>query len=687
MNIENGLQAIKQMQIRTAKIYDGKLYDNGAWVKYLTLYCGFDIETTTICEKAYMYIWQFSVWDGSGEKLVITGRKWGEFTYFIGKLKRLLNLRDSTRVIVWVANFSFEFTFIQHLFEWADLFAKESLQPLYARTGGVEFREALSISGGNLDYLARTYCQTKKLVGDLDYNILRNSKTPLTAEELQYCYNDVIILSEFSKYIFDTYIVPMHYIPLTATAILRHELKERAKASVRQPSIIYDEIKALFPKTEADYIYTMLWLFRGGYVHGRYNAMMQVLTDYESFDLKSSYPSQMLKRYYPVTPFEDYKPANLDDLTRCLNQYCCIMQIRFYGVKSRTAHSIESKSKCIELVNPLIDNGRIREADEMLVYITELDFQTYCDFYTWKNMEILTFQIAKRGALPRYLLDMVYMLFEKKESINKDEKPQEYAISKAGVNGMYGLTVTRLQFNDICYTNHAWGCEKAKRSYDEMISQQVLSPYFGIYITAWGRYTLLHELMLPLADYVIYSDTDSHKIQLDDYSRKVVADFNAKESAANKRICEKYGYDFRIIGKLGLLEWESAPHEMGKIKRIKCCGAKRYICEYENKGIVTTIAGLGKKALTKYCDSINVDIFEFFENDMEVPAENTGKLRAVYNHEEHSDIVTDEHGNTELMHSESSVALVPVEFTMRIEKDYYNLITFWLKSMQRSERR
>ena len=694
MTVQEGLEAIRHMNIIATKIFDGKLFQKGSWVKYLTLYCGFDIETTTIEERAYMYIWSFSVWDGTGEKIVIQGRKWSEFTYFIGRLKRILNLRDSTRVIVWIANMSFEFGFMQKYFEWSDLFAKERLKPLYARTGGIEFREALTISGGNLAYLAKTYCTTQKMVGDLDYTLPRNSKTDLTEEENRYCFNDVIILSEFSKYIFDNFIIPQKFIPLTSTAILRHEMKLRAKSYVRDINLLYAEIKKLFPATKEDYIFYMIYLFRGGYVHGRYNAMLQELNNLESYDLKSSYPATMLREYMPVTPFEEYKPENWEDFNRCLQEYCCIMRIRLYNVKSTTAHSIESKSKCIQLSNPLLDNGRIREADMVDVMLTELDFEVYRDFYSWENIELISFQIAKRGVLPRYLTDMVYYLFEVKESIDKEADPMSYAISKTKINGMYGMTVTRLQFNDVNYSDHSWGTVQSEKSYDEMISKQLLSPFWGIYITSWSRYTLLHRLMKPLADYVVYSDTDSHKFVRDNYTDSVVNSFNSYIISENQRIADLYGYNFNIIRKLGTLERETDPEENGIITRFKAAGAKRYICEYANKGVVTTIAGLGKKALSNYIKAKNeelkdegkapIDIFEYFDRNMEVPSDYTGKLRAVYNTEPHSEEVVDYLGNREIMKSETSVALVPVAFTMSFADDYYNLIKFWLGRMNRT---
>ena len=96
---------------------------------------------------------------------------------------------------MWVANLSFEFQFIRKWLHVTRLFAKEARQPLLVEHNGwLQFREALSISGGNLEQLAKDYCTTQKLVGDLDYSKIRHSTTPLTQEELNYCIHDVLII-------------------------------------------------------------------------------------------------------------------------------------------------------------------------------------------------------------------------------------------------------------------------------------------------------------------------------------------------------------------------------------------------------------------------------------------------------------------------------------------------------------
>lgn len=47
-------------------------------------------------------------------------------------------------------------------------------------------------------------CGVKKLYGDLDYRLVRHSKTPLTPKELGYCDHDVLILLAWCRWFFDT---------------------------------------------------------------------------------------------------------------------------------------------------------------------------------------------------------------------------------------------------------------------------------------------------------------------------------------------------------------------------------------------------------------------------------------------------------------------------------------------------
>lgn len=657
--------------------YTGKMekLKRDKWIKYHRCFCGFDIETTAYKEHSYMYIWQFSFATDTMPCVVVKGRTWAEFLELLRFLKVRFALRETTRLIIWVANLGYEFSFMRKYLDIDFVFAKTPRNPLIVLCGGIEFRECLSISQGSLSYLAKTWTHTQKMVGDLDYSILRNSMTPLDEVEEKYCDNDVIILSEFSKIIFDEYIKKQRYIPTTSTGILRHDLKVYAKATEDNVDRLYQYIKSLFPKTKEDYLYIMTYLFRGGFVHSCYKHTDKTLYGMDSYDLKSSYPAVALQCYYPISEFQECTILTREKLEQLCNKYCVIFQATFENIRATTHHSIESKSKCVSVTKPLLDNGRVKNAEKMSVFLTELDYETYKEFYEWDSMTIHTMHVARRGYLPRYLTDRFYYWFEKKENIDSEKNPQEYAIIKTRINGHFGMCVTRLIFNDVCYENGEWQLQPTEKSYDEMISKEVLSPYWGIYICCHAR---RRELMLlyKMKDEVAYSDTDSHKLFTNEHTKKVIADYNKMIEELNKEVSTRCDYDLAVIGKLGRFECET---EHNNIKRFKTLGAKRYITEYEDGSISTTISGLPKTALKEYSKAIGVDVFDIFTNEMCIPSKYTHKLVSIYNDEPYKDTITDPYGNTETMREQSGIYLKPSDFNLTMEKQYIKLLLFWLE--------
>ena len=228
----------------------------------IEIYAGFDIETTNIYQldgwAAYMYHAQLCLANGK-DTYVYFFRKWDQVTRFFDLIIDHYGLSSERRLVCWIANMSFEFQFMRRRFDWDqgefDFFAKEERQPLKATYHGIEFREALSISGGSLEHLAKTFCKTQKLVGDLDYRIERNSKTILTDKEKAYCENDVVILAEFSEYMFTHYIRKYRKVPLTKTSMIMDQYKR----NLRNMCKARDEKNHLSPLTSIaeykDYFY------------------------------------------------------------------------------------------------------------------------------------------------------------------------------------------------------------------------------------------------------------------------------------------------------------------------------------------------------------------------------------------------------------------------------------------------
>ena len=503
-------------------------------INYLMLYSGFDIETTNMTDTkhAYMYIWQLAL-----NETVLLGRTWDEFTLVIRILKTYNNLCSSKRIIIWIANLSFEFQFIRKRFNFTKIFAKEQRKPLYAIIDDcIELRDPLPISGGSLAQLAKDFTKTQKLVGDLDYSIIRNSTTWLKKDELQYCINDVVILKEWAEFVFRVYIIPQKYIPLTKTAILRRKVKDKA------PKGVSDAIVACMP-SEKLYHLMMKYLFRGGYVHANICNTDIILHDVTSLDLTSSYPAQMNHGYYPMGKF--YRINNIDSekFNKLIEKECCMMVITFFDIISTSNHSIESSSKCIELVNPILDNGRVVSADKMTVFINEIDYSLYCMYYNWDRMDIQVFYHTIRGRLPTYILDVLNEEYYNKAILKQSGKKNttEYAIAKSNVNSAYGMTVTRMVEREVTYSDDEWGYDDSNFCYYDEVQKLVLLPQWGIYVTSHARFALLSTVYKiscnssGAIDDVVYNDTDSIKLLNYNKHKHIIDEYNAKIIAKNKK--------------------------------------------------------------------------------------------------------------------------------------------------------
>ena len=643
--------------------------------RFIRICSGYDTETTRREKHSYIYHFQLGI-----NRKPLGFRTWDTFLNIITYINKCMNkkYRNAKRkpiFLIWVANLSFEFQFLKDRLEW-EIFAPKARQPLYINNEYIQFRECLKISGSNLAHLAKTFCKTQKLVGDLDYTIMRNSETPLTEKELLYMENDVIILCEFADYVFK-HCTEWGLIPYTSTGILRHECRKNT------PKGWESEVKQSY-FSESEYKVFMHYLYRGAFVHANRAYANQVLVDVESWDKKSSYPAQMLQQYYPKGHFETVPKFDKS----LLDKYACIIDVVFYNITPTTLHSIESGHKIIESENARYDNGRLISADMIHVLLTEIDYKIYCMFYKWEKEKILHCKIAMRGKLPEFLTDLVLKYFTLKEMTPKDTT--DYFISKTRVNAFYGMCCTHLHLTEWKYKGGEWVQEKAtkkngdEKTFEDFVEKDFLIPYYGIWITAHARYDLLLNVYQN-HHYVVYCDTDSIYFAKG-YDKEKLLQHNEKLKAIN-RAGKQANFE-----KLGCYEFE------GRYKRFKTLGSKRYIKEYYRKDMKKhkykilyikkknksrlhrtyyltlnkasqTIAGLGKTAMIEYAHKTHQDIFDIFRPNATILNTFTSKLTTHYEDTPHSDII-----DGELMQELSSVSLMPSDFKMYLPPEYLQLI-------------
>lgn len=657
-------------EVKLYTIKQGKFSNN-----YWDLKCGFDIETTTYIDRAYMYIWQIGI-----NNKAFFGNTWEEFNDCLSiindyidclnrqKAKEKHKKEFKAQAICFIHNIAFEWQFVRKEISITDVFLKSLREPLYFESNNIKFLDSFQITHMSLAKLAKRYCTTQKMVGDIDYTILRNATDgkKLTDKEMKYCENDVLILCEFAEYYFNKYLSNNELI-YTETSIVRHTLK---KAFKEQKQLTKQDIFEMYPKTFNEYLMYMEYLFAGGWVKSSVDAFGKILSNIKCKDITSSYPAQIAHRYYPVSKFKSIKIDSKQMFNNMLNRYCCILDVTLFNVKKTTIHSIISTSKIVnnDTGRILVDNGRIAEVEKVRLLMTELDWDIFNKFYDYDKFKIVinSFKIAVRGNLPSYVVSTMLDAYERKEELKLQDK--DYFNEKCFVNMFYGCFVTKIhKFN---YIFKDGSITKELNDYYKQIRSSVLSPFWGIWCTSWARFQELSAVYAN-ADCVVYGDTDSVKghNMSDDYFNN----YNAEQIEKNKKLCEKYNKNFELIKELGC--WDSEP----TYKLFKTIGCKRYIGFDENNKLSVTIAGVPRGTLETVVGIVPNKDKKYYTNSqkalevMELLKDGQSfsncKTGATYNDNEHSDII-----NGELMVSKSSVAINNIDFTIKVSKEYNDYI-------------
>lgn len=663
--------------------------------KARTLYnlaCAFDIETTSIphykmvkgqvivdSAKSYgfMYHWQFAINDS-----VIFGRTWEEFQNLLKRLQESLLIGYANRyLVVYCHNLAFEFQFAKSFLHFNDVFARKKRQPIIARCAeGIEFRCSYYLSNMSL----QKFCETTqnvshgKVVGGLDYDKIRLPSTELTALEKIYCYNDVVGITECirQKMIEDG---DISKIPMTSTGYVRRDFRKAVQSNPRN----IDRIRksALDAK-----LYIMCKeAFRGGNCHANAYYADALLEDVQSMDIQSSYPYVMFAKKFPSTKFVKAEVKTIEELQAFLDEYAMLFRVTLYNVRAKKHTYIPyiPIAKCYSRKRVIADNGRILFAKEISLTITDIDWKIIKDTYDIEEISIGDCYISKYDYLPKELRQELLQYFEMKTKL-KDGDKYLYNKAKNRFNASYGMMVTDIVNPNIQYdpVSDEWLEEKdvlgnnrienEKNTSDMSLINTALYKYYrsnksflsyqhGIWVTAWARYRLQQGIN-ALGKHIIYCDTDSCKYF---YTKDSVTIFKELNDEVQREIAE---LDIKPIvyykGKTYVCgEWEDDGH----YKRFKTCGAKKYVCEYDDGHIVVTVSGLNKKKASEYIQQIGI---ENFKTGLVFEPKVSGRLSAVYKDVGVHKVTI----NGETFTSGSNVALCPVSYTLGLTDDYEFLI-------------
>lgn len=660
--------------------------ENKEDVQYLDLSLSFDTETTStyiepngIKEKfAFMYVWQFGI-DG----YYCYGRTWGEFIQLCKFIQSSLNLNDKKRVIIFIHNLSFEFQFFRKYFDWLNVFATRSRNPIKALTSyGIEFRDSLILSGYKLANVAKNLTSHKipKMVGDLDYSLVRTKDTTFSEKELGYMLNDVRILIAYIDEQREEY-GNITKIPLTNTGRVRRFVRNECF----KEKFYQRNIKALTIKDEKEYL-TLKQAFAGGFTHANPNHVGKKYHNIASFDFTSSYPTVMISEQYPSSKAIPQKWTSWDRFNEINEKALQIFTVEFTGLQTKVYFdNYISKNKCLDVKGEIENNGRIFSADYLKIIITSVDWDIIKQVYLWKTVKISNQIAYYKDYLPKPIIQSILHFYKKKTTLKHVKgKESEYMHGKGMLNSCYGMAVTDIVHDEEIYSGDQWSEQPADGqkeigNYNKSYNRFLYYPW-GVFVTAYARHNLWSGILEFKDDY-IYSDTDSIKAKNYKKHMKYIDKYNQEITNKLEKCLDHYGID---KSELAPLDVDGIPHPLGLwdfegvYKTFKTLGAKRYIVETSKGELEITIAGLpkdkGRDYLLKVSNNDMNKVFQNFTDKMLVPADDSGKMTAYYDDEEKTAIIKDYQGHYTEVTSRSSVHLSKASFEMTLAEKFIKLL-------------
>ena len=642
------------------------------------IYTAFDIETSTVWLNddkslydvhSFMYSWAFQI-----EEITILGREWEDFFSFLSalfyasvKYKDQHNLAIEPKLIIWVHNLSYEFSFLSGLYAFSDdeCFFRDVRKPIYCKMKGIfEVRCSYIQTNLSLAMLCKQMGVPDKKSGQqFNYDKIRFPWTPLTDFELEYIITDVESLVLAMKKRVTMNGDNLITVPLTSTGYVRRDCKESLKGR-------YFDITDMKPDERQ---YRLLRkAFRGGNTHGNRAYVGKIVNDVYSYDIVSCYPTQQLTQKFPMKPFRWLdERLTLDRVFKFIGlgyAVCGLYQFKGLRLKNkRTPIPYISLGRC-QALNWKLDNGRILECDYCEIALTELDLEIVLKQYTFTEVGVIECMVAQKDYLPEEYRSVIQEYYNNKTKLkgdNTDQGKYLYTKSKNSLNSVYGMSATDPIHQEILYAGGAY----IRSSYETMTEDQITRalkktafPYqWGVWTTALSRYQLQRAIDLCGSN-IIYCDTDSVKV-------KGKVDINKLNDIQLKRAVNAHAYADDMKGirhYIGLFE------DDGYYDRFITQGAKRYA--YETDGhIGVTVSGVTKLRNEQTGEFYAVEELQKLERFkpgmLWIKA---GGTMAVYNDDDDFDYTDSETGR--IIHISKNVAIINTTYKMTYAKDFELLL-------------
>lgn len=616
------------------------------------------------CKKfAICYVWQFSINDN-----VFWGRTLEDFKEFLQELEYY----EPHKKIVYIHNFSFEFQFLINVLQFDYVFARQARKPLFAEWSTYQFRCSYFLTNMSLAVWAeQRKLKVKKLVGDLDYTVLRTPKTKLTDTELAYCFNDVLVMyygllqyKEKYGHIID--------IPFTQTGEVRKEVIERMNVSSEYK--YRKRCLKLIPETIEDYS-LLCDCFMGGYTHSNAIHTNIVLENIRSKDIASSYPTVMCLEKYPMTYFEETIPC--DDYFNNDN-YSYIITFDVEHLRSKRWNTWLSFSKCAKIKGYSLDNGRVLKADFVQLSLTNIDYEMFQLCYDFENLNIIDFRVSSNDYLSPTFVKYILELYGNKTTLKGIEEQEPlYMKSKQYINSMYGMMVTKNITDTIEFEEDRWKKELLNEnsfytkiaSEKKKLSKTFGAFQFGVWVTAYARRNLWKGI-LALDYNVVYCDTDS--IKYIDCDSNFFNEYNEKIADRENMRADMLGITrdtFIPKDKKGISHRLGIYDDEGVYKKFKTLGAKKYCYINKENKLLMTVSGVRKSAVSQLH---NIDEFK---DGTVFDVEHAQKLLMTYIDDMTPIVWNKGHYDEFYSKYQYGICAQPTTYSLGITDDYESILT------------
>lgn len=571
------------------------------------------------CERGWIYQWAFRF-----QKKTFVGRKPSDLIKWLDYFRDKFSLSEKKKIVIYIHNLSYDYQYLREFFDAEygrpeNVLALKSHRIVSVSYSFFEMRCTYLLSNSSLyDWGNAYHTKHRKLLGAVDYDVIRYQNSRLTLEDWQYQILDVLTMEDCWYACKEGYTIQT--IPLTSTGFIRKESRDESKKDKNNRKRFIDR------RLDATTYRFARREYQGGYSHGnRRFIAWPVIGMIGHRDFTSFYPSIMMLDSFPIGKFILYFKFSGEKITdseiwKAAEDNCLLMRVLIKDMdilEECTAPCISlSKLERYQDSKWIHDNGRILQYRGYCeAYMTELDYMLFREQYRCSEITVLEIYASARGKLPNWLRNVTMHYFYLKSYLKEMKAKAKAEGNKADyirydielmkaknrLNAIYGMCCTdpvRDEFK-YDYDLKEWIINKnpnIEEALDKFYnSRNSFMPYqYGIYVTSWARYHLIHDMIKNTIGYenYIYSDTDSIFYKSNPEIEKRLDEWNQW----NDQRCEDAGEYAEVNGRhIYFMGFYDENENITEFKFLHSkCYAYKYLDKEGKKQLSTTIAGVSR---------------------------------------------------------------------------------------------